>query len=150
MWLATLGVAVAAVAGGIAIGLAPTQGTTPTFSATQSAQLTSVQAGCRQWLSASPTQPGTGRWCQQMTTWMKQQIERGGVGPEMMWGNPASMLSACQRWMTAGRSAGDGSTAQSWCASMGSWMSANVGAWSGRSSWGGWMRSGPMMGGLGP
>jgi hypothetical protein len=151
LWLAVVGVAVAAVVGGgIALGLVLTQGTNQTLSPSQSSELASVQTACQRWLSASPGQPGTGQWCSEMAGWMSQEIEHDGIGPQMMWGDPTSFQSACEQWMTTSPPSGAPTNAQSWCDSMVSWMSANVGNWTGRNSWGNWMRYGPMMGQFGP
>jgi hypothetical protein len=148
---AVLALGAAAIIGsGIALGLVLSNGTNPTLPTDQAAQLTSVQTGCQQWLSADPSQPGSDQWCTQMTNWMEQEIQHNGIGPQMMWGNPTDLQSACDQWMTASSPSGAATNAQGWCSSMVTWMNSNVGTWSGRGSWGGWMRNGPMMGGFGP
>lgn len=147
-------VAAAVIGGGITLGLVDThQGKSQTLSAAQAGELRSVLTGCQQWRSANQTEPGTDQWCTEMANWMSQYMGRVGMGPEMMWGAPSSLRSACEQWIATSSMSRVATSGNSWCESMVSWMNANVGSWSGRSTWADWMSHGPygpgMMGGFG-
>jgi hypothetical protein len=130
-------------ASGTTLGLLLTQSSTPVA---QVAQLASVQTACKQWLSTNPGQPGTVQWCSEMSDWMSRYMDRYGMGPQMMWGDPNHMLSTCERWMAETPPSGSKTTSRVWCGSMVAWMSAHIGSWSGHDNWGDWMTHGPMMG----
>jgi len=135
-------VAAGVVAGGITLGLAlAQQGRSQTLPAAQAAQLMSIRTGCQQWLSASRAEPGPG-WCTEMANWMSQNMERAGIGPQMMWGNPSTLRSSCEQWMAASPTSGAATSGRGWCDSMTSWMSANVGSWTG-GTWPDWKGQGP-------
>lgn len=140
----------AVVGGGVSTGLLLTQGTQRTLPAGESSRLVSVQTACQRWLTEGPGRPGTEQWCAEMAGWMTHEIESDGMGPQMMWESPASLQSACERWMTSRPPSGAPTNSHGWCKSMVLWMKTNIGDWTGRSSWGDWMREGPaMMGGFG-
>ncbi len=81
-------VAAVVVAGAVTLGIVLTQGSSQT-----SAQVTSVDNACQQWLSVSPGLGGDDQWCTDMANWMSQYMGRSGVGPQMMWGNAGQMLA---------------------------------------------------------
>jgi hypothetical protein len=107
-----------------------------------SSQVASVSAACQSWLDSDPTQPGTAGWCNGMADWMTQRMTQGGMGPQMMWGDPDRMRDTCQQWMTANPPGGTDVDAQSWCDSMVGWMSDHMGDWSGRDDWDDWTMHG--------
>jgi len=134
-------VAAVVVAGAVTLGIVLTQG-----SSQASAQLTSVDNACQQWLSVSPGLGGDDQWCTDMANWMSQYMGRSGVGPQMMWGNAGQMLARCEQWMTSEPPSGTTPSSQGWCSAMVGWMANHMRSWSGQDTWGGWMMNGPMMG----
>jgi len=108
-------------------------------------QLASIQTACQQWLRNSSTEPGTRRWCTDMTQWMANSVDRGWSEPQTMWGDPARLGASCQRWLGTRSPAGAPKDATAWCLPMVSWMATHVGSWSGRRTWDAWIRHGPMM-----
>lgn len=132
---------------GLGVGLSGS-GTSPGTGVDRS-ELAAVRTACEQWLGDTPTEPGTARWCADMTQWMSTRLDHDGVGPPMMWGDPGSLARSCDRWLRTSPPPGAPADRASWCESMVSWMGANMERWSGQGSWGDWMRSGTMMGGFG-
>lgn len=132
---------------GLAVGLSSSGGpSSPSTGVSQATALASVRTGCQQWLGGAPGQPGTAQWCDEMTKWMATYMARRGLGPQMMWGEPGRLATACEGWMSSSRPPGAPTDPASWCESMASWMNANVSSWGGREDWSEWMRYGPMMG----
>jgi hypothetical protein len=110
-----------------------------------SAQLTSVQQSCEQWVGSSASTFGNGSpssaWCTAMTDWMGHQLRNQHMTGAMMWGNATTLQTTCQQWTAAGAGASSGGTASpAWCGQMANWMAQHVG------DWGNWMTSGNMMG----
>jgi hypothetical protein len=137
-----LGVVAVAVAGiGIGNALA---GRDDTSSPAQAAtgQLADINQACTTWVISDTRSGGTpGRWCQDMTSWMNQQMANRSMMGSMMWGDPERMLATCRSWVTANPSVDRPSD---WCDSMlrGMWPHMT-------GDWGDWDDSmnGPMMGG---
>lgn len=125
-----------------------------TLSAQPAAQVSSIRQGCQQWVShdSEPGTAGTSSWCADLTGWMTDHMTGTGMGPQMMFGGAQQMQTTCRRWMAESPPAGvEAGTATDWCDSMTSWMSENMGTWSGRGDWDDWMMHGstvrgPMMG----
>lgn len=129
---------------GIVLGACGSSGSSnPTD--TQTAELTSIQSGCQQWLRSDPAASGAVQWCTEMTHWMSTYMGSHGLGPQAMWGEPSSLATTCERWMSESPPSGAPPDTASWCRTMASWMNTNVGHWSGRPNWGDWMDHGPMM-----
>jgi len=153
-------VVAAGVGVGLGLGLSGGSGTSPSTAparlsapsttspstAVTASQLTSIQTGCRQWLREASTEPGTAQWCTDMTQWMDTYMGRDGVGPQMMWGDASDLSAICEHWLRTSPPSGAPTDATGWCDSMVTWMTAHIGSWSGRGTWGAWMRSGPMAG----
>lgn len=67
-----------------------------------------------------------------------------GYGPQMMWGDPGRLRAICEHWLRTSPPSGAPTDATNWCDSMVSWITTHIGNWSGRGTWGDWMRYGPM------
>ena len=131
---------------GVLVGAAVTGDDGSTSTAT-AAQVSSVQQGCEQWFDAGGTMMGDRTWCAGMAGWMSEAMANGGMGPQMMWGDPARMQATCQQWMADNPPSGTAVDPGEWCSSMVGWMAGHMSGWSGNDSWDGWMGDGPMMGG---
>lgn len=136
--VATVVVAVAGI--GVGIALANRDDASPAQA--NSSQLADINQACTTWMNndtRSGSTPGT--WCQDMTSWMSQQMSNGSMMGSMMWSDPDQMLATCRSWMTGNPS---GDRPSDWCDNMmrGMWPHMN-GDWD---DWDDWM-NGPMMGG---
>jgi hypothetical protein len=141
-WITPIVVTVVAVAGiGVGVAIA-NRDDTPAPAATTSSELADISQACTTWMN-DDSRWGTASagWCQDMTSWMSQQMANGTMIGSMMWGNPDRMLTTCQTWMNSQPSS---NRPNEWCETMmrGMWPHMN-GDWE---HWDDWM-NGPMMGG---
>lgn len=135
-WVLPL-LAVALVAAGLGVGLAiaANRDTSTTPANESSTGLANVNTACRTWMQNSPSLSGSDSWCNDMTTWMTQQIDTGRMQAPMMWSDSDNLLATCQEWVSTGpnhNSAG--------CNDMVQWMRSRD-----NGDWNGWMMNGPMM-----
>jgi hypothetical protein len=137
-----------ALAGALVVGLAVALGLALDQGSNQvpSAQLTSVESACQQWLGTDPGLGGNGKWCSEMDNWMWEYMLSSGAGPQMMWGDADQMLVRCEQWMDSDPPSGLITNPHAWCGAMVGWMTAHMRTWSGQDTWGDWMMNGPMMG----
>lgn len=143
----TIIVAAAIVAVGLGVGLGvglSGSGNGQSTTSDRQAQLASIQSACQDWMDSVSTEPGTRQWCTDMTQWMSTYMDRYGFGPQTMWGEPGRLSAICEHWLRTSPPSGSPTDAASWCDAMVSWMTTHMGSWSGRGTWGDWMRNGPM------
>jgi hypothetical protein len=136
------GVIALVAAAGIAAGTLIARDDDTVGASDAASQVAAVRGACESWLDSDTTQPGTANWCTGMAEWMMRRVDRDGIGPEMMWGDPGRMGDACQQWMAASPRDGTEVDAERWCSSMVTWMGDHMGDWSGRVHWDDWMMHG--------
>ena len=135
-WVLPL-VAVALLAGGVAVGVALADRDSPAQAST-STQVANMTAACTTWMTSSAAAGGSTAWCSDMTAWMSQRVTSGQMMGSMMWGDPDRMLSICRSWVQSGAA---GVPAVSWCDGLVTWMRQHM-----NGDWNNWMMNGSMMG----
>lgn len=136
-WVLPL-VAVALLAGGVAVGVALADRDSPAQVST-STQVANMTAACNTWMTSGAAAPGgSTAWCSDMTAWMSQRVTSGQMMGSMMWGDPDRMLSSCRSWVQSGAA---GVPAVSWCDGLVTWMRQHMSG-----DWNNWMMNGSMMG----
>ena len=141
-----VGAVVVAVGLGVGLGVGLSGSSSSPGAGLDQAQLTSIQTGCQQWLTTTPSASAPTQWCGAMTQWMSRYMHRNGFGPQAMWGDPGQLTAVCTRWLQTSPPAGAPADPEQWCTSMVAWMNTHMGSWSGQGSWGGFMHHGPMGG----
>jgi len=139
-WLLPLVAAVVLAAGlGIGLAIAAARNTSTPAQPSKAIQVANVNQACANWMTSTPTPgAGTSNWCDDMTTWMNQQVTGGRMTGPMMWGDPDRMLTTCRTWVHANPT---GAASQTWCDDMITWMRQHM-----NGDWNDWMMNGSMMG----
>lgn len=134
-------VAVGLLATGLGVGLAiaAARDTTPSAQPSNAVQVANVNQACTNWMTSAPTTGASAsNWCNDMTTWMNQQITGGRMMGPMMWDDPDRMLTTCRSWVNSNPA---GAPSPTWCDDMITWMRQHMDG-----DWDGWMMNGSMMG----
>lgn len=111
-------------------------------------RVTATAEACHQWLDEGPggSEPGPA-WCDEMATWMADELARGPVAHDSPWDNSQAMAGMCRGWVA---SSGDASMmhhdaeSAGWCDETAAWMSQHIGTWHDAHDWddhmgdGGW------------
>jgi hypothetical protein len=129
-WLALL-VLVVIVGVGAAITVVATRDDDPA-SGSSAAQLSQIQASCRDWTNSSQSGLSNDQWCTNMFAWMSDQ-SGGSMMGSLMWQGPEQMGTACREWIHQ-NPADPQSSGKQRCDDMVDWMDGQM-----SSSGGNWM-----------
>jgi hypothetical protein len=118
-WLAPLVLLVVIAAGAAIAGVVVTR-SDDTPSGSSAAQLSQVQASCRDWTDSAQGGLPDDQWCTDMFAWMSDQS-----GGSMMWQGPEHMGSACRAWINQDPTDTESSGHQR-CNAMVAWMDGDM------------------------
>lgn len=132
-WLALLALLVVVTVGATITAVALNRDDAPEpRSETAVAQLSQVQASCREWVDAFPGDAAPDeQWCADMFAWMDEQSDGSMMG-STMWRGPEQMGRSCRAWVDQ-----EGAPDQQRCEDMVAWMDGHMSRRDG-----GWMMQG--------